>query len=156
MLTAQHQQLAVRQARQAVPGAGCRHLGQGALRTAAPSQATGQALVGLLLAAPQQYLVGRRDDGCEAAGQFIPFQRTKVQRLANGDPRLSAEERYGSFGNYQLAVSLAVKKMIADRTLLPSGAAAVLNDALTLGHTLLDLLPATSKDTTTKAPTGQR
>ncbi len=95
-------------------------------------------------------------DGCEAAGQFIPFQRTKVQRLANGDPRLSAEERYGSFGNYQLAVSLAVKKMIADRTLLPSGAAAVLNDALTLGHTLLDLLPATSKDTTTKAPTGQR
>ena len=33
-------------------------------------------------------------DGCEAAGQYIPFPKTKADRIASGDPRLSIEERY--------------------------------------------------------------
>jgi hypothetical protein len=82
------------------------------------------------------------NDGCESAGQFIPFAKTQADRLASGDPRLSAAERYGSLGNYQFAVSTAVKKMIANRTLLPSDAAAVINDAMTLGATMLPVLPA--------------
>ena len=27
------------------------------------------------------------NDGCEAAGQYIPFARTKADRMASGDPR---------------------------------------------------------------------
>ena len=29
-------------------------------------------------------------------GGYIPFAKTKAQRLASGDPRLSLEERYGT------------------------------------------------------------
>ena len=84
------------------------------------------------------------NDGCESSGQFIPFPKTKADRLATGDPRMSAAERYGSLGNYNFAVSSYVKKMIANRTLLPADAAAVINDAVTLGSTMLPLLPAPS------------
>jgi hypothetical protein len=42
--------------------------------------------------------LGRRErfeDGfCSLTGSFIPFARTKQERLAAGDPRLSLEERY--------------------------------------------------------------
>ncbi len=81
-------------------------------------------------------------DGCESAGQFIPFASTQAARQASGDPRLSAAERYGSYGNYSLEVATAVKRMIASRTLLAADGAAVINDALTLGRTMLPLLPA--------------
>ncbi len=79
-------------------------------------------------------------DGCESAGQFIPFANTLAARLATGDPRLSAAERYGNYGNYSLAVAKAVKRMIANRTLLPADAASVTTDALSLGRTKLPLL----------------
>src|SRR6516165_1841398 len=62
------------------------------------------------------------NDGCESSGQFIPFAKTMADRLASGDPRLSAQERYGTLGNYQFALSVAVKKMIANRTLLAEDA----------------------------------
>jgi hypothetical protein len=35
-------------------------------------------------------------DGCDATGQYIPFPTTIVQRMANGNPRLSLQERYGN------------------------------------------------------------
>jgi hypothetical protein len=82
------------------------------------------------------------NDGCESSGQFIPFAKTKAARVAAGDPRLSAEERYGTYGAYNLAVSMAVKKMIANRTLLPEDGVAVLTDAQTLGASMLPLLPS--------------
>ena len=82
------------------------------------------------------------NDGCESSGQFIPFAKTFADRVATGDPRLSAAERYGSYGNYAFAVSMAVKKMIANRTLLPADGVSVLNDALTLGATMLPVVPA--------------
>jgi hypothetical protein len=81
-------------------------------------------------------------DGCEATGQFIPFANTVAARLATGDPRPSAAERYGNYGNYSLAVSKAVKRMIANRTLLAEDAVAVTNDALGLGKTMLPLRTA--------------
>ena len=68
------------------------------------------------------------NDGCESSGQFIPFPKTQADRLATGDPRLSAEERYGSYGNYSFQVAVAVKKMIANRYLLAEDGVAVLND----------------------------
>jgi len=82
------------------------------------------------------------NDGCESSGQFIPFAKTMADRLASGDPRLSAQERYGTLGNYQFALSMAVKKMIANRTLLAEDAAAVITDAMTLGASMLPVAPA--------------
>lgn len=77
------------------------------------------------------------NDGCEGAGQFIPFARTSAERRTTGDPRLSAAERYESLDAYARAVDQAVKTMISERTLLPSDAAAVTKDALDLGRTML-------------------
>jgi hypothetical protein len=53
------------------------------------------------------------NDGCEAAGQYIPFAKTKAQRTASGDPRLSIEERYPSFEAYSVAVQRVVDALIA-------------------------------------------
>ena len=39
-------------------------------------------------------------DECSAMGSFIPFARTKDERVASGDPRLSLEERYGTHSRY--------------------------------------------------------
>jgi len=58
------------------------------------------------------------NDGCEAAGQFIPFARTEAERVASGDPRPSVEERYKTFRHYQRKVEHAVDKMVKDRLLL--------------------------------------
>ena len=57
-------------------------------------------------------------DGCEAAGQYIPFAKTKADRLASGDPRLSVEERYPSFSVYGDAVKRAIDDMVARRLML--------------------------------------
>jgi len=58
------------------------------------------------------------DDGCEAAGQFIPFPRTRDDRTKTGDPRLSVAERYESFGAYHSKIVRAVEDMVEDRLLL--------------------------------------
>jgi Alpha/beta hydrolase domain len=57
-------------------------------------------------------------DGCEAAGQYIPFPKTKADREISGDPRQSIQERYPSFGKYYDQVKRAVEEMIKDRLLL--------------------------------------
>jgi len=58
------------------------------------------------------------NDGCESAGQFIPFASTKADRKAAGDPRPSVEERYPSFGQYHSAVMRAIDDLVKDRLLL--------------------------------------
>ena len=58
------------------------------------------------------------DDGCEAAGQFIPFPRTRDDRTKTDDPRLSVAERYESFGAYHSKIVRAVEDMVEDRLLL--------------------------------------
>jgi hypothetical protein len=58
------------------------------------------------------------NDGCEAAGQYIPFKRTQAERLAAGDPRLSLEERYKSHQGYVNAVSAAARQLEERRLLL--------------------------------------
>jgi Alpha/beta hydrolase domain len=57
-------------------------------------------------------------DGCEAAGQYIPFPKTKALREMSGDPRRSIEERYPSFEKYYDQVKRAVENMVRDRLLL--------------------------------------
>lgn len=62
------------------------------------------------------------NDGCEGAGQFIPFKTTKSERLAIGDPRLSLEERYHTHEGYVKAVSLSVGKLVKERLFLDEDA----------------------------------
>jgi hypothetical protein len=61
-------------------------------------------------------------DGCEGTGQYIPFARTKAERMASGDPRLSIEERYPSFSVYYDAVRKAIDGLVARRLMLPEDA----------------------------------
>jgi len=47
-------------------------------------------------------------------GGFIPFAKTKAERSASGDPRLSLEERYGSHEGYVQAVTAAANTLVKD------------------------------------------
>lgn len=58
------------------------------------------------------------NDGCEGSGQYIPFEATKAERIAAGDPRPSVEERYKSFGQYRSAVVNAVDDLVKRRLML--------------------------------------
>ena len=44
-------------------------------------------------------------------GGFIPFAKTKAERLASGDPRPSLEERYRTHDGYVAAVSAAARSV---------------------------------------------
>jgi hypothetical protein len=58
------------------------------------------------------------DDGCESSGQYIPFAKTEVERVAAGDPRPSVEERYPSFASYESGVRRAIDELVKDRLML--------------------------------------
>jgi len=58
------------------------------------------------------------NDGCESAGQYIPFAKTQAERLASGDPRPSIEERYPSFGDYHSAVIRAIDDLVKEGFML--------------------------------------
>ena len=59
------------------------------------------------------------NDGCEGTGQMIGFPRTKAERIASGDPRLSIEERYASAEAYAAAAKRAIDDLVARRLMLP-------------------------------------
>ena len=65
------------------------------------------------------------NDGCEGTGSYVPFPRTKADRIATGDPRLSVEERYPSYAEYASAVMRAMDEMVKNRTLLCEDTAAM-------------------------------
>jgi hypothetical protein len=73
------------------------------------------------------------NDGCESSGQYIPFARTKADRTASGDPRLSIEERYPSFSAYYYEVAAAINDFVAHRWMLREDANAALNRMLNAG-----------------------
>jgi hypothetical protein len=58
------------------------------------------------------------NDGCESSGQYIPFAKTKAERISSGDPRPSVEERYPSLDRYTRKVARALDRMIEERLLL--------------------------------------
>jgi hypothetical protein len=66
---------------------------------------------------------------CGFAGGFIPFARTKAERMATGDPRLSLEERYKDHAGYVAAVKTAVERLLNQRFLLPEDAARLIRQA---------------------------
>jgi len=71
------------------------------------------------------------NDGCEAAGQYIPFARTEAER--GGDPRPSVAARYPSFADYYTKVVKAIDDLVAQRFLLCEDAQPELNRLVTHG-----------------------
>ena len=72
-----------------------------------------------------------KDQNCDYTGGMVPFAKTKADRIASGDPRLSLVERYGTHAGYVAAVTAAAQRaadagflLPADKTLLIARAAA--------------------------------
>ncbi len=55
---------------------------------------------------------------CNFTGSFLPFARTRAERLAAGDPRLSIEERYPDKAAYLESVRGAAETLVEQRMLL--------------------------------------
>jgi hypothetical protein len=66
---------------------------------------------------------------CQAAGAFLPFAQSKGERLANGDPRPSLEERYRDHAAYVEVVKAAADRLLRGRFLLPEDAARLIRQA---------------------------
>ena len=69
--------------------------------------------------------------GCGFQGGWIPFAKTKAERQANHDPRLSLEERYGSLENYVALVKRVAAQAVRERFLLPEDAERIAHEAET-------------------------
>ena len=65
------------------------------------------------------------------AGGFIPFAKTKAERVAKNDPRLSLAERYGSVSAYYAAAVEQAAGMVKQRFLLPEDAIRLLQQMMT-------------------------
>lgn len=70
-----------------------------------------------------------KDQICNYVGGMIPFARTRAERMANRDPRLSLEERYGSHANYVARVRQAAANAVARGFLLQPDADALIAEA---------------------------
>jgi hypothetical protein len=76
---------------------------------------------------PSGPLMGR--EASLAAG-YVPFAKTKADRTASGDPRLSIEERYSSLWLYYLFAVNEANIMVQEGFLLPDDAAVMVNQLL--------------------------
>jgi hypothetical protein len=70
-----------------------------------------------------------KGSGCGLVGGYVPFAKTKAERLAAGDPRLSIEERYGTHEKYVEVVRAAAAKLVHDRFLLQADADRLIAEA---------------------------
>ena len=61
---------------------------------------------------------------------MIPFAKTRAERLASGDPRLSIEERYGTVWAYYFLLIDAINKLSQQGFMLPDDASTALNTGL--------------------------
>ena len=77
---------------------------------------------------------------CNYVGGMVPFAKTKAQRLASGDPRLSLEERYGNHAGYVAAVRKAADNAACQGYLLAGAQAA------SMGAKCTSALPAAVSD----------
>jgi hypothetical protein len=71
----------------------------------------------------------RAGDVCGLNGAFVPFARTKAERMASGDSRPSLEERYTNHAGFVKAVTQAARQLVAQRLLLEEDAATVIRQA---------------------------
>ncbi len=77
---------------------------------------------------------------CNYVGGMVPFAKTKAQRLADGDPRLSLEERYGTHAGYVAAVTAAADNAACQGYMFAGPAAAL------MGAKCTTALPAGVRD----------
>lgn len=68
-------------------------------------------------------------EACGFDGGYIPFARTKAERTASGDPRLSLEERYSSHAGFVGKVRAAADDMVREGFLLPHDAERIVGEA---------------------------
>ncbi len=66
---------------------------------------------------------------CEFTGAYVPFAKTKAERIASGDPRRSLEERYANHDAYVAAVRAAAEKAVRERYLLREDADRLIQQA---------------------------
>ena len=66
---------------------------------------------------------------CGYAGGMIPFAKTRAERMASGDPRLSLEERYTNHDGYVAAVKTAAAKAVKEGFLLQNDAEELIAEA---------------------------
>jgi hypothetical protein len=59
---------------------------------------------------------------CDRDGSYLAFAKTRAEREAAGDPRLSVEERYSSQANYVGRVAAVAQNLVKQRFLLPEDA----------------------------------
>jgi hypothetical protein len=64
-----------------------------------------------------------------AVGGYIPFAKTKAERVASGDPRPSLEERYRTHAGYVTAVTQATKTLVQQHYLLQGDADSIIDQA---------------------------
>ncbi|MBS0280719.1 MAG: hypothetical protein JSR25_06135 [Proteobacteria bacterium] len=76
--------------------------------------------------------IGSGDQLFGEMGSFHPFARTKAERTASGDSRLSVEERYASREEYRAKADAVAKQLVQDRFLLPEDAGEPVEQALAL------------------------
>jgi hypothetical protein len=74
-------------------------------------------------------------------GGYIPFAKTRAERLASGDPRLSLEERYGTQLGYICVVLKVAQHEVAKRFLLQKDGERLAGEAVTA-----DFLPVVSEN----------
>ncbi len=60
---------------------------------------------------------------------MIPFAKTRAERMANNDPRLSLEERYADHAGYVAAVKKAAAQAVATGFLLAADADKLIAEA---------------------------
>ena len=90
-----------------------------------------------------------RDAALRAATCHFP--RTRAEREASGDPRLSLEERYGTLDGYVCVVRRAAARAVTERFLLQSDAERIVADAIAS-----DVLPTSSNSRSTQREIASR
>jgi hypothetical protein len=66
---------------------------------------------------------------CTLSGGYIPFEKTKEERMGKGDPRLSLEERYKDHAGYVAAVKAAAGKAVSEGFLVREDADRLISQA---------------------------
>jgi len=74
---------------------------------------------------------------CGLRGAYSPFAKTRSDRIASHDPRMSLEERYGTQKGYVCVVQKAATNLVQRRLLLQKDADEMIRQA-----TVADILPA--------------
>jgi hypothetical protein len=70
-----------------------------------------------------------KDQLCGFWGGYVPFARTRAERLQANDPRWSLEERYGTLEGYVCVVRRAADTAVRERFLLPKDAQRLISEA---------------------------